>query len=265
MDELNLFPRVDNKRPFLLLDGHDSCYDFEFLTYIRKNQWCCCIGLPYGTHLWQVGDSPAQNGSFKNFEQEYKDSLLREKRMRRLHLTIKPTDIIPIVNHCWNNSFAKVEGNQKAILERGWYPSNKNLLTVPEVLRTKKLDFEGNLTISELENNNTTIILPSKNEMPEINTNYGIGPVLFEAAVQTYRNHPDVLKRQRERQQLMDLTKKLDMATRKLTSGAAFYNDMLALHGEGVWNHQTKWRNEKRYKEDGKRLAKKKLFWAKKD
>jgi hypothetical protein len=66
MDELKLFPRVDNKLPFLLVDGHDSRYDKEFLEYIHgeDHMWCCCIGLPYGTHLWHVGDSPAQNGNF---------------------------------------------------------------------------------------------------------------------------------------------------------------------------------------------------------
>jgi hypothetical protein len=48
MDQRNFFDRTHGKRPFLLLDGHQSC-----------------IKLPYGTHLWQVGDSSEQNGSFK--------------------------------------------------------------------------------------------------------------------------------------------------------------------------------------------------------
>jgi hypothetical protein len=34
--------------------------------------------------------------------------LLQEKRLRGLPLTIKPTDIVPIVNFSWNNSFAIV-------------------------------------------------------------------------------------------------------------------------------------------------------------
>jgi hypothetical protein len=48
MDELKLFPRDDGIKPFLLLDSHDSRYDFHFLTYIRdpEHPWCCCIGLP---------------------------------------------------------------------------------------------------------------------------------------------------------------------------------------------------------------------------
>ena len=35
IDELNLFPRAENKKPFLLLDGHDSRFSFQFLKYIR--------------------------------------------------------------------------------------------------------------------------------------------------------------------------------------------------------------------------------------
>ena len=54
-----------------------------------------CIGVPYGTHLWQVGDSPQLNGCFKL-------ELTKEKR----HLLslrgadeqkFYPTDIIPLV------------------------------------------------------------------------------------------------------------------------------------------------------------------------
>jgi hypothetical protein len=81
MDELNLFPRVDNKLPFLLLDGNDSRFDVKFLEYICdiNHKWACCIGLPYGTHLWQVGESKARNGNYKHFEQQFKDILVQQK------------------------------------------------------------------------------------------------------------------------------------------------------------------------------------------
>jgi hypothetical protein len=128
MDELKfLFSRVDGKLPFILLDGHNSRYDMEFLSYIRheEHKYCCCIGLPYGTHLWQVGDSPAQNGNFKFYEQGFRDMLLREKKHRGMPLTIKPTDIVPIVNYSWEQSFAVVKNNKKAILERGGFRQTK--------------------------------------------------------------------------------------------------------------------------------------------
>ena len=37
-----------------------------FLKYINTptDHWVVCIGVPYGTALWQVGDSKEQNGSF---------------------------------------------------------------------------------------------------------------------------------------------------------------------------------------------------------
>jgi hypothetical protein len=78
MDELHLFPRVNGKTPLLLLDGHNSRFNLLFLQYLQSDNhpWFCCIGLPYGTHMCQVGDSPAQNGNFKHYKQEFKDILI---------------------------------------------------------------------------------------------------------------------------------------------------------------------------------------------
>jgi hypothetical protein len=123
MDQLHLFPRCNGKMPFLLLDGHDTRFDLQFLQYIRDeaHPWSPCIGLPYGTHLWPVGDSNAQNGNFKHYKREYKDMLLLEKKMA---LALKPTNIVPIVNYAWERSFNRVDNNKRAILERGWYPTN---------------------------------------------------------------------------------------------------------------------------------------------
>jgi hypothetical protein len=67
MDNLDLFDRSNGKRPFLLLDGHHSRFDINFLDYVHSdpNRWEVCIGVPYGTHLWQVADSPQLNGAYK--------------------------------------------------------------------------------------------------------------------------------------------------------------------------------------------------------
>ena len=46
---------------------------------------------------------------------------------------IRKTDVIPIVNYCWDRSFAKVKSNQKAIAERGWNPLNYYILDSPEL------------------------------------------------------------------------------------------------------------------------------------
>ena len=67
IDKTEVFDRTDGIAPFLLLDGHGSRVQLTFLEYINNpaNPWSVCIGVPYGTLYWQVGDSSQQNGSFK--------------------------------------------------------------------------------------------------------------------------------------------------------------------------------------------------------
>ncbi|KAI2504990.1 hypothetical protein MHU86_9433 [Fragilaria crotonensis] len=67
IDKLGVFNRSDGVPPFLLLNGHGSRFDLTFLQYINrdKTKWNVCIGVPYGTSYWQVGDSTEQNGCFK--------------------------------------------------------------------------------------------------------------------------------------------------------------------------------------------------------
>lgn len=59
IDSLGVFDRSDGVPPFLLLDGHGSRFDLTFLEYINTpcTKWNVCIGVPYGTSYWQVGDS----------------------------------------------------------------------------------------------------------------------------------------------------------------------------------------------------------------
>jgi hypothetical protein len=59
-----VFDRSTGLNPFLLLDGHGSPFDLEFLEYVMAadTKWHVEIGLPYGTSYWQVGDSSEQNG-----------------------------------------------------------------------------------------------------------------------------------------------------------------------------------------------------------
>jgi hypothetical protein len=67
MDKLCLFDRSDGTNPCLLCDGHGSRFEEPFITYTLESStpWGCCIGVPYGTSLWKVGDSDEQNGTFK--------------------------------------------------------------------------------------------------------------------------------------------------------------------------------------------------------
>ena len=82
MDALDLFPRLHGGLlPFILLDGHDSCLHLPFLEYINHPDhiWKVCLGLPNGTALWQVGDSPEQNVLWKMATTKYKRELVKFK------------------------------------------------------------------------------------------------------------------------------------------------------------------------------------------
>jgi len=67
IDDLEVFDRSNGVNPFLLLDGHGSRFEIDFLEYINspEHKWTVCVGVPYGTGIWQVGDSSEQNGCFK--------------------------------------------------------------------------------------------------------------------------------------------------------------------------------------------------------
>jgi hypothetical protein len=135
MDDSGIFPRNNGPPPFLILDGHGSRFDILFLEYINNpvHNWTVCIGVPYGTSYWQVGDSSEQNGCFKMNITKAKRKLLTLKADHRQELTINKVDIVGLVNTAWDNSFANIATNKKAIYERGWYPLNYNVLLHPEI------------------------------------------------------------------------------------------------------------------------------------
>ena len=102
MDHYDLFARTDQKRPFLLLDGHGSRFELPFLQYVTNadHPWMVCQGVPYGTSLWQVADSSEQNGCFKIACSEIKEKLLKKRLDMMIDSpSILPTDIVPIVNY----------------------------------------------------------------------------------------------------------------------------------------------------------------------
>jgi hypothetical protein len=117
------------------LDGHSTRFEIEFLEYINDplHLWSVCIGVPYGTSLWQVGDSPYQSGQFKVRMTMKKERILNIRSVNQMGLEILPTDIIPLVNFAWSGSFNNTVTNVKAILERGWFPLNRMLLLHPEI------------------------------------------------------------------------------------------------------------------------------------
>ena len=104
-----------------------------FLEYINgrtseKNKWNVCIGIPYGTSYWQVGDSTEQNGCFKMSLTRAKKDLLTKKEAAQLEFAVEKADIVAIVRTAWETSFACNWTNLKAVAERGWGPLNYNCL-----------------------------------------------------------------------------------------------------------------------------------------
>ena len=147
MDDLQLFPRDDpNVKPFLLLDGHGSRLELPFLSYVNNEEhpWVVCIGVPYGTSYWQVGDSTEQNGSYKMAITKAKTELvLKKQRCCWENARVETYEIVVVVNAAWEKSFARVEQNKKAIAARGWHPLTRNLLDHPEIAETKDNDQEN--------------------------------------------------------------------------------------------------------------------------
>jgi hypothetical protein len=135
IDSHEVFDRSEGT-PVLLLDGHHSRLKIPFLSYINddKHKWTVCLGVPYGTHLWQVADAPELNGTFKIALWKEKRKYLREKRLAGMN-NFSPTDIIPLVNTAWDKSFARVPTARKAIQKRGWYPLNYRLLDDPNLIQ----------------------------------------------------------------------------------------------------------------------------------
>jgi hypothetical protein len=118
IDSFDVFDRKDGENPLLLLDGHHSWMDLEFLEYVNddKHLWNVNIGVPYGTHIWQVADSSQVNGLFKLKIAETKREYNALKGLQSLTMS----DIVPIVNTAFDLSFRNQTNTLHAIRERGW-------------------------------------------------------------------------------------------------------------------------------------------------
>jgi hypothetical protein len=133
IDSYNIFPRSEEEGvPFLLVDGHHSRTRLPFLKYITndKHRWKVCIGVPYGTHIWQPHDSTELNGTFKMKLYKEKLKYLKSKP-RDMRTLFAPTDIIPILNRIWSDTLGDKAKAKKSIQDRGWGPLTYVLLDHP--------------------------------------------------------------------------------------------------------------------------------------
>ena len=208
IDSYNFFDRSDGTLPFLLLDGHHSRLELPFLNYIHEDphKWIVCIGVPYGTHLWQVADSEQLNGSFSTAFVKAKRKMYSQKRGEKK--VFYSSDIIPLINSAWERSFARSTLARHAIAERGWGPLTYNLLLHPCVRREGSLPPPG----------------------VAFNVENGQSRELLDLIVDNELRNKGKQQARKKRKLEMDIEddkeKKLRLCTRMLTSG----NLMLAGH-----------------------------------
>jgi len=104
--------RSNGKVSLLLLDGHGSRYDPNFLKYVNdaKTEWVVCIGVPYGTSLWQVGGSSQQNGAYKmtlTHLNILRETMTNDQRITELSNPIIPKNVSEIGNGKNSPTFTK--------------------------------------------------------------------------------------------------------------------------------------------------------------
>jgi hypothetical protein len=74
-----------------------------------------CLGVPYATTLWQVGDASEQNGMVKLEWYHEKRELFTWKYSNNLPRAICPEDVMPLMNKIFYKSYNNLANNKKAV------------------------------------------------------------------------------------------------------------------------------------------------------
>jgi len=169
--------------PFLILEGHGSRFDLLFLEYINnpEHNWSVCIGVPYGTLYWQVGDSTEQNGCYKMAITKAKRELLTKKADHRQEFSLNKVDIVGIVSTAWDESFGQVTSNRTAIANRGWGPLNYNVLHHHSEIQLTKITLQNGT-----QKNTANATSPQELNLSD----HGFARTLVDRVVE-YRNRED--------------------------------------------------------------------------
>ena len=244
MDDYNIFERTENLNPFVLLDGHHSRFEVDFLQYIINDahKWHVCIGIPYGTHLWQIGDSTEQNGTYKIAEYERKQQIFQRKRELMQNPSIRHTDIVPIVKYACSKSFFKTKSNKRAITDRGWNPLNRALLQHPAVLKTRSIG-EGTDILST---DDDIVTVPNS-----LNWDTGTSAEILDRIL-IKQNNDASRKRHLEKIRLAEMATASVQRTTKLTSGQLFRRDQVGLTDRDVLNEAISYQKYKQRLADEK-------------
>jgi hypothetical protein len=90
-----------------------------------------------------------------------KAELVQFKIRVNLPVALGGSNIIPLVNQAWDNLFANVVTNKKAIADRGWGPLNQNILVRKEIAKTGLIAHNQQL--------DPALMLPGKLKMEDKN------------------------------------------------------------------------------------------------
>ena len=230
MDSLELFDRIGYS-PFLILDSHSSRYQPTFLDYTNDedHKWYATIGIPYGTSIWQVGDSEEQNGTYKMSTYKEKSEIIKEKMRMGQQPKIENYEIIPrIVNPSWDGSFARVEYNKRAIGKRGWNPLNRGCLLHPEILATKVND-ETDMGDDQRPLQNNVDLQQGKLTAADINLTEGKAGDVLDDLITLQARSEGRAQKSRERRELANNREAVLEHATKLTGGFLVKNGMYHL------------------------------------
>mmetsp|Transcript_22691 Transcript_22691/g.49122 ORF Transcript_22691/g.49122 Transcript_22691/m.49122 type:complete len:250 (+) Transcript_22691:734-1483(+) len=106
-DAIELFPRRQcGPIPVIIVNGHQSQLNPSFIKYINNDayRWVVCFGVL----VW--------------------------KFTHGLRWSIIPHDIMQLMNRIFHKAFGNVEGNKKAVSDRGWYLPSQKLLDHPSLV-----------------------------------------------------------------------------------------------------------------------------------
>ena len=223
-DEIDLFPRYPGGPiPMLIVDGHQSRLDPKFVAYInnKAHEWRVCLGVPYATVLWQVGDASEQNGKFKIEWTKVKEWMMVWKSINCLPLTIGPTDIIPLVNRIFHKSYGSINSNLKALADRGWNPPNRKLLEHKELIDDSIAPIN--------ENTLTDASSSSSPNSPVLNIHQGLAATVLDRMIAERARSSQAKRAADERKRKGDSILQNLKESKKLTSGVMASNGIHSL------------------------------------
>ena len=214
----------------LIVDCHQSRLDPKFVSYINNDshEWRVCLGVPYATVLWQVGDASEQNGKFKMEWTRVKEWMMVWKSINCLPCTIGPTDIIPLINRVFQKAYGSINSNLKALADRGWNPPNRKLLEHKELIDDSAPVIQHALTTST-HNSDVHSTSNSSGQSINLNIHEGMAATVLDrmiaARARTSQSKTAADERKRKGDTILQNLKE----AKRLTSGVMASNGIHSL------------------------------------